>query len=324
MKTRNTLLTALVLVIAPALATAQSWSDVVSQARALDYDGSRGVATGEVGDGFESFAFESPDSGPITFEVSVTAIREGLRYEDDDSILALFTADGYLIEQNDDGPYGYQSMIDGTLLPGPGTYYLVVTTHPRFVITDSRGYFSGFEEPGLSSIAFDLIAQAGAAETVEDYEDGDFSAEIVFSLSDIFESAEPVEYAGEPVRFSGRVSSGVAVFQVIAPDYDSADFEVEVIDSMHGGDSVLTIMDEDGNLIAWDDDGGTGSASMVEDVSLANGAVYYVVVSSYPNSPVPDANGAVQGFPNETGDEFDFNLLVLPSGISDSSLMDPM
>jgi hypothetical protein len=306
------LLLAAVLVL-PAASFAQTWEEIVATADQIDFDGDVGVATGEVADEFASFVFTAPAAGPISAEVEVVEVREGRQYEDKDSVLFLFNENGYLIEQNDDGPTGWESLINGAILPDAGTYYLVVTTHPSFAQTDGDGYFTGFDEPGLSSFTFNIIVEQGVRDIEEEPAEY-IQEEVVYDVADVFLSAEPLEYTGEPTTVRGSVAEGIAVFEIIAQDALYADIEVVPADGEADADSVLTILDAAGHAIYEDDDSGEGNASKVEDADLTDGVVYYAVVTSWPNYPIYGESGEVAGFPNTGQQEFTFDLVIAPAG----------
>jgi hypothetical protein len=283
----------------PLALAAQNWADVTAAAEPLHFDGRLGRTSGEVAEGFAAFVFDAPSPGRFTAEVDVTEVREGLEYEDDDSVLFLFDADGYLLEENDDGPFGYASLIDGAEISEPGTYYLVVTTHPRFVFTDESGRFVGFDEPGLSSIAFDLILEAGTRGAGRGY-----------SLEDVFAMAVPFEFDGERVAVGASVDGDIAVFEVYLRGPTNATVEVVITEEHNGRDSVLTITDANGYVIGEDDDGGVDGASRIVDVPLTESEVYYMIVSSWPDGPRYASDGRLDGFAGDGDSAFDFTLEI--------------
>ncbi len=293
--------------LAPVSIAAQSWDEVVDGAVRLPFD-DWGIASGEVADGHAAFVFDVSHPGPLTIEVLVTEIREGIAYTDADSVLFLFDESGLLLDYNDDGPYGLESLLNGTSIEEPGTYVAIVTTHPRFAMTDERGYFAGFDEPGLSSIAFDLVVEGGARDLPDDFHlDGPF-----FDLDDVYRAAVPVTYAGRPVLVSGAVAEGIAVYEVLVDDPERADIEVEITTEYRGRDSVLTVLDADGYFVAFDDDGGVDTASFIEYADLTTSSVYYVIVTSWPNMPEFDESDRLIGFTGIGESDFAFNLIISP------------
>lgn len=316
-------LTLIATLTAAAPLAAQSWEDVRAAAQRIGYDGELGVASGEVSDGFASFVFTADEPGPVTVEVEVTDVRPGLEYEDEDSILFLFDESGSLLAENDDGPYGWASMLNGAAIPEPGTYYLVVTTHPRFVETDESGSFAGFDEPGLSSIAFDLVVEAGTREV-----DAPEPPDLAYTLDDVFSMARPVELTGEETAAAGTVDGDIAVFEIYLPGPVIADVEVVISREISGRDSVLTVTDASGFIVAEDDDSGVDTASLTEAVSMTESEVYYAIVTSWPTYPEYGPDGRLQGFTSAGEFAFDFDLVLReaaavggpkePSGASDA------
>lgn len=305
---RRTVTAALTLLVALAGAApiaAQSWDDVRDAAQTVAFDGEVGVASGEVADGFASFVFTAEEAGPVTIEVDVTDVHPGLEYEDEDSVLFLFDESGYLLAENDDGPYGWASMLNGVELPEAGTYYAVVTTHPRFVETDESGSFAGFDEPGLSSIAFDLVVETGTREV-----DAPEPPDLAYTLDDVFSMAVPVELADDETVAEGAVDGDIAVFEIYLRGPVIVDAEVVVTEEVFGRDSVLTITDASGFIVAEDDDGGVDAASRAERVSMTDSDIYYAIVSPWPAYPEYGADGRLQGF-TEGGDSvFAFDLVL--------------
>ena len=81
-------------------------------------------------------------------------------------------------------------------------------------------------------------------------------------------------------------------------------------------DSILTVIDEYGFVIAVDDDGGVDYASRLEGLSLPGAGRYYLVVSSYPNYPETDETEHLLGFSDAMEEFFEFTLeiSVAPAG----------
>ncbi|MFW6261359.1 MAG: DVUA0089 family protein [Spirochaetota bacterium] len=292
---------------------AQSWDEVTDAARAVDYDGELGVASGEVADGFASFVFTAEEAGPVTVEVDVTDVRPGLEYEDEDSVLFLFDEDGRLLAENDDGPYGWASMLNGVEIPEPGTYYLVVTTHPRFAETDDVGMFAGFDEPGLSSIAFDLVVETGAREV-----DPPEPPDLAYTLDDVFSMGTPFEFTGEETVVRGSVDGDIAVFEIYLAGPVITDVEVVITEEISGGDSVLTVTDASGFIVAEDDDGGVDTASLTEAVPMTESEVYYAVVTGWPAYPEYGPDGRLQGFTSAGESAFEFDLVLREAAAGDA------
>ena len=312
---RTAIAVALALIAALAATTplaAQSWDDVRASARPVGYDGELGIASGEVADGFASFVFTAEEGGPVTIEVDVTDVRPGLEYEDEDSVLFLFDEGGRLLAENDDGPYGWASMLNGVELPEAGTYYAVVTTHPRFVETDESGSFAGFDEPGLSSIAFDLVVEAGTREV-----DAPEPPDLAYTLDDVFSMATPFEFTGEETVVRGTVDGDIAVFEIYLRGPVIADVEVVISGEIDGGDSVLTVTDASGFIVAEDDDGGVDTASLTEAVPMTGSEVYYAVVTGWPAYPEYGPDGRLRGFTSAGESAFEFGLVLREAAAED-------
>lgn len=324
---RRVVASALVLTVAfllPSALAAQTWDEVTETAEPIPFDGEYGVGFGEVADGFASFSFELRTPGPISAEVNVTEVRMGLEYEDEDSILSIFDADGYLIAENDDGPSGWESLLNGIELAEPGLYYLVVTTHPAFVTTDDEGSFAGFSGAGLSNFSFEIVVERGARELAET---GDGPLEVAYTLDDVFSIARPLVYEqGEALGF-GEVGDDIAVFEVYAGETAPVAAEVLITDEYTGRDSVLTVTDANGVFIAEDDDGGNDGASRIDYLPFEAGEVYYVIVSSWPQFPALGPRGRLVGFEGRGQSSFAFELYISQSedaeAASESSYVEP-
>ena len=306
-----TLLVISAALLVPGFAVAQQWDEIAADAIPMAFEGERAIASSEVADGFAAFEFSVPEAGEISIEVAVTDVRVGLEYEDDDSVLFLFEEDGYLIDENDDGPRGFESMLNGVFL-GPGTYYAIVTTHPRFVEVDANGNYAGFDGPGLSSFAFDFIVTEGRLD-IDDYSEDPFGdgAPVVYGLNDVLIESQPARYEGGRARLPGRVTGGFYSFEITSALSGSVDIEVVV--SGEAADSYLTIVDRDGTILAQDDDGGDDGASLIAGFDLVDGAIYYPVVTSWPNYPETGASGELLGFSESGHTEFGFDLVISPA-----------
>ena len=326
------------LMLVPAALFAQySWGDVAKAAQRIEVDpfavegDVAGAGFGEVAEGFASFSFDLTYTGPLTIEVSVTEVRPGAGYEDDDSMLFLFDRDGYILDENDDSPFGgLASLLNGTPIDEPGRYYAVVTTLPNSPEIDSYGRFAGLGDEGGSSIAFDLIIEYGEREgEYIDYDDpgyyDDWGGETVYWFDEIREMARPVFYEGGELIVGGAVSSGIAAYRVEVPETLMVGMEVVVtaVDAVTGlGDSVLFVFDADGAYVAEDDDGGYDGASRLAGVYLEPSGPYYVVVTTYPNFPNIDDFGYLEGFPDTGESTIEFDLVFAPGSEYDGYAYD--
>ena len=317
---------AIALVLLPGALAAQSWLDVLAQAEPVRLQSGAASVPGDVREGFASYLLDVESPGEITVDVEVTQVREGIQYEDDDSVLFLLDTDGYLIAENDDDSTGWESLIQGAVLPERGTYVIVVTTHPRFIETDDAGYFTGFTAEGLSSIGFTLGIQTDAGIAVGPSAttgppdgaapqpgDGGQPQREEYTFEDVVSEATPLAYAGARTAASGRVASGIAAFRISPETEDRVDMEVLVTREVEGADSILTVVDEDGTVLAEDDDGGNDRASLATSVDLNPETTYYAVVTSWPNYPNYQEDDTLAFFTSDGGDQFEFELVVRPA-----------
>lgn len=222
----------------------------------LEGDGQQ-VVTGEIeiagqinsGDSRSNSVNNSMGIG-YTFEGRAgDVVRIALTSNDFDPYLILLDPDGREIAYDDDGGGGLNSQIRNFELPEDGTYTIVVSSF----LTQADGQsFSG-----EFTLSFDL--ESGGEPLVVTITDG---GEI--------ESEETVE--GE---LGGDVQAVGYTFEGEEGDYvtiilDSPDF-----------DPFVSLLDEDGNEIASDDDSGGNFNSRIDSFQLPEGGEYTIVVSSF-------------------------------------------
>ncbi|TVQ27968.1 MAG: hypothetical protein EA382_02740 [Spirochaetaceae bacterium] len=298
--------------IAPVTGLSQSWEELRASAQTLDFEPIVGYASGEVADGQAVFRFNVEGSGPHTIEVIVTDVRQGIEHADEDTVLYVFDEDGYVIDWNDDGPYGLASMLNGVDLPWPGIYYAIVTTYPRFIETDDADRFAAFTAPGLSSVAFDITIEFGTRDIefglYDQYDDFPYG-DIVYDWDAIVARADVIELEPLTTSIAGNIDAGI---DVIAFDVDGpVELRIEVvIETSDHADSILAIFDADGYLVDEDDDGGISLASMLDPVYLPAAGRYYVVVSAYPNFAETDWDDFLLGYSDYAEAYFDYSLII--------------
>jgi hypothetical protein len=111
--------------------------------------------SGAVATDYVCYRLDVQEAGDLTMEVLVTAIYQGTRWEDDDSMLFLFDDRGGLIDSDDDSGEGGASLIEDTYVTS-GTYYVIVTTYPNLPNLTPDQYLVDFYNDGGSDIEFDL------------------------------------------------------------------------------------------------------------------------------------------------------------------------
>jgi hypothetical protein len=124
-----------------------------------------GVSAGLVSNSPQVFTFFAGLGDRVDIDVDVTRVFPGSLYEDDDTQLFLFDAEGKLLAQNDDFD-GLQSRLANTILPRTGRYYVAVTTYNNDPILDPQGYILGWANTGGSALEYTLTI-SGATPTQE-------------------------------------------------------------------------------------------------------------------------------------------------------------
>lgn len=312
------ILVALLLVLVSGLTFAQyDWGEVVKSSQHVPMENGGGVGYGEVAEAFASFALDVGYAGPLTIEVLVTDIRPGAEYEDDDSRLFLFDAEGNLVAENDDSPFGgYASLLNGVEIEYPGRYYAVVTTYPNSPEMDFDGNLMNIGEEGGSNISFELIVEYGVREGGDYYEEPYYGdAETATWFDDFRALATPIRYTGGELVTDGRVGSGVALYYLTLeePMAISAEVLVRGDFSQYGsGDSVLYLFDHEGSYVYEDDDSGVDGGSLIHEVYLDRMGGYYLAVVTFPNYPNMDDFGYLEGFPEVGESDIEFELIIGP------------
>lgn len=285
-----------------------TWGDIVKDSEPIFMESWGGVGYGEVAEGFASFAIDVAQPGPLTLEVIVTETRQGVEYSDDDSMLFLFTNDALLVAENDDGPYGRQSLINGANILEPGRYYAVVTTYENRPEIGMEGQFDALHDDGLSNISFELLVEYGFRPELADDEFFEFSETVLF-LEDFDLAADSIEYTGDRLTIGGTVSDEAVLYRLDVDDFYNISIDVY---ERYGdyGDTKVFLIDGLGFVQAEDDDSGMQGGSLIPDVGVSPATHYYIAVTTFPNSPNIDDFGLVEGFPANGGGSFEFELVI--------------
>ena len=311
-------LVALLLVLVSGLTFAQyDWGEVVKSSQHVPMENGGGIGYGEVAEAFASFALDVGYAGPLTIEVLVTDIRPGAEYEDDDSRLFLFDAEGNLVAENDDSPFGgYASLLNGVEIEYPGRYYAVVTTYPNSPEMDFDGNLMNIGEEGGSNISFELIVEYGVREGGDYYEEPYYGdAETAIWFDDFRALATPIRYTGGELVVEGRVGSDVALYYLTLEEPMAISAEVLVrgdLSQYGSGDSVLYLFDHEGSYVYEDDDSGVDGGSLIHEVYLDRMGGYYLAVVTFPNHPNMDDFGYLEGFPEVGESDIEFELIIGP------------
>jgi hypothetical protein len=125
-----------------------------------------GVSAGTVTSGQEIYTFFAGLGDRVTLDVDVVRVLPGSLYEDDDTQLYLFDANGRLLAENDDVVSGVdlQSRLEDVVLPRTGRYYVAVTTYNNDPILNERGQIVGWAQTGGSAVEYTLTV-SGATPT---------------------------------------------------------------------------------------------------------------------------------------------------------------
>lgn len=277
----------------------ERFSVIKEAATEIDFVGEQGIGEGAVSDTFEAFWFDLEEDTRLSMQVLVTEEREGVRFTDDDSMLFLFDSRGRFLVGDDDGGPGATSRIDEILLEGGERYYAIVTTFPNEPEISEAGLFQFLDDLGSSNIAFELHLRK-----LREGEDG---RRLMGALTsggrgmEILTPGRPLRIEGGSGSAEGIVSSGQEVFSFQVSEPSQVSLEVIVTKVYQGSefrddDSMLFLFSGDGILLARDDDGGEGNASALQ-ATLREPGRYYVVVTTYDNTPELDENDRLVRFP---------------------------
>lgn len=283
------------------------------------------IITGDIGNNdVDLFAFELNAGETIVADINAEFDGSEL-----DSVLTIFDADGTLLVQNDDNSFELGGAPVNELDPfqaftaiEDGIYYVGVSSSPNLEYDPNLAGSGNGNTSGTYSLELRL----------EEFNADDLAAE----PNDTIRFANPVELDdSEPVVASGVIGDNTALLfagddvdlfevELEAGETLVADINAEIIGS--GLDSVLTIFDVNGNLLAQNEDNSFElEGELITEVdpfqvfTAAEDGTYYVGVSSAGNL---DYNPNV--FVSGTGESSGFYNLVLSFGeeILDSGIDD--
>jgi hypothetical protein len=124
-----------------------------------------GVSAGFVSNNHQVFTFFAGLGDRLDIDVDVVNVLSGTLYEDDDTQIFVFDAEGKLLAQNDDYD-GLQSRLPDLRVPRTGRYYVAVTTYNNDPVLDAEGYILGWADTGGSAVEYTLTVR-GATPTAQ-------------------------------------------------------------------------------------------------------------------------------------------------------------
>ncbi|MGF1569221.1 MAG: DVUA0089 family protein [Nodosilinea sp.] len=127
----------------------------LSPAIIIDTSSGAGALAGSVSRGVNVYTFAGNQGEQVTLNLTVTHIRRGSLYTDDDSQLFLFDGEGILLAENDDFSR-LRSRIGNFTLPAAGVYYVAVTTYNNNPILSTARRIIGWQGSGGSAIDYTL------------------------------------------------------------------------------------------------------------------------------------------------------------------------
>lgn len=143
---------------------------------------------------------------------------------------------------------------------------------------------------------------------------------VLLAFAAVEASAQPFDDATEISLMDGYgaasavVGTGHQLFSFTIQEEQRMVIEVVVTEVMEGtgyedDDSVLYLIDADGQILAKDDDGGEGYASLIDYPGLPAGT-YYAAVLTYGNELKYGPDDRVKGFEDQGESRFAFELQV--------------
>ena len=185
---------------------------------------------------------------------------------DFDTYLELMDFSDYRFTYNDDGGEGRNSLISSFTLPITGTYTIVAR---------------GFRSSAQGDYTLELIVDSLADDTTSTSGGGGSSTSGDGGTTTTIPSDGSINY-GDTI--SANLRSGNEdewTFSGNAGD-------IITISMTAGFDTYLELMDQNGNLIMFDDDGGQGLNSLIEFYSLPQSGTYTIIARGFSST----ANGA--------------------------------
>ena len=189
------------------------------------------------------------------FAVDLTAgsVYDFRTATNDDTILTLFDDQGGLLDSNDDEDVQaglLNSLISGYTAPATGTYYLLVESY-QSTLAD-----------------YTIIVSGGTAPTPDDHGDDQASATAITVNQG---TSGKIEVGTDIDMFAIDVTAGTVY-----------DFKTDTFD-----DTILTLFDDQGNLIDSNDDEDPLAGlynSLISQWTAPNTGTYYLMVESYQNT----------------------------------------
>jgi hypothetical protein len=187
-----------------------------------------------------------------SFNARAGQVVTGSMQGDFDTVLLLFDADENQLAYNDDFGNSTNSQISGIVIPASGTYFIGATA---FSDTASGGYSLTLTEGESSDILFQSQSVIG---TFEAASAGTNSIGIGQTVSGVHD--------GTPVAWQLSVQAGATVnIAASASDFDT----------------LLRVINSNGEEIGFDDDSGGGRNSLLRELNLRTAGVYTIFVESY-------------------------------------------
>lgn len=302
-------------VIATGVVAAQdvgdAWSGVASRGRATALVDGRLAFSGETSGGTAVLLLDVREPGGHRIELrSASALQ-----------IALFTSGGYLLAAS--GGSGNPDAAEA-YLPQVGRYVAIVA---REVKVDERRRFESIVPAG-GRMRFDIDIRKAPVRLALEPVSGDGATvqaapgelpdydERAAGFQEVIAAAQPLRGDGDRLVGEGSVAAGFEVFQ-LSPPAPRVAIEVVVTATYPGlgyddSDSMLFLFDGDGRQVKWDDDGGDGTASRIDAVSLHAGEAYYIVVTTFPARPELDGAERFRELTERGQSYIDFRLVVEP------------
>jgi len=185
---------------------------------------------------------------PVTLEPSTDqAVDIEMTSENGDTYLYLLDSRDNVIARNDDGGRGLNSALQGVTLEGGSEYTVIATSY------SSRATFR-----------YQLSVQEGTAQTGADLRSIQFGETARGEIDQNDPESNRFRGYYEPVAFNGDAGQTVTI------DMTSDE-----------GDTYLMLVDPNANVVAQNDDGGSGLNSSITGYELQTSGQYFIVATSY-------------------------------------------
>ena len=180
-----------------------------------------------------------------------------------DTYLELLDENGNQITYNDDGGQGLNSLIDNFRLPADGTYTIV-----------ARGYSSSAS--GSYSLA--LIGDDVATPQEDTDNEATTSGNSTSSGGNTSTSTDGT------ISYGDSVDANLASGNEDEWTFEGSGGDIITISLTASFDTYLELMDADGNQIAFNDDGGQGLNSLIDNFRLPADGTYTIVARGFSSS----------------------------------------